>query len=167
VVSYTKTNILDRVVKIQNDYKDDKETTLFSVMRNLMINAGCIDQYDGWSDSFSRKEISTSMKLIEKVLTALDLTSLSNDELIDIGFRWWGVGSELNDGGEVSDSDREVLKKWEGFDILLIPIYALPAIPKGTTLYDINLREMIVGKDALDNDVRMGMTAQGFKRKKE
>ena len=156
--SENMTDIMRRIVKIKAKGKaKDQETNMVSVFRNMAIIGGCVSQYDGWEDELSVKKICEAMQLIADVGAALDLPKLSNDELIDLGFRWWNTPDK------------------DGNSLLLIPIYLLPSLPKGTKITSIGLddglddgygEDAIIGEVEIDDDIRMGMIPYGFIRKK-
>ena len=146
------TDIVNKVVDINDDEREKpKEASMNSVLRNLAIIGSCVDQYT-WTDKFNTTEIKEAMEKITKVGAKLNLPSLSNEELIDLGFRWW---SDPNEKGE---------------SLLLIPLYFLKSLPEGTEIWSIGLgygEKSVIGTDQIDNDVRMGMIPYGFVRKRE
>jgi len=116
------------------------------VCKNLM---NCIQMglsYENWSDEFSYKEIKESYLNIKNLLKEIigDITTLSKEELKELGFAKW-------------EEERE---------LYLIPLWAFDLIPDGTELESISGDKIIKGKDEIDLDVRFGCIAYGLKKEK-
>lgn len=71
----------------------------------------------------------------------LDVTEKTEEELLDLGFRWFDKESGL----------------------LLVPLKLFDQIPNGTKLICIDGREKIKGTDDIDLDTRAGLIAYGVK----
>jgi hypothetical protein len=98
-------------------------------------------EYVSWSDKFARSETTEALDYLREKYKGFDFGSLSKKELSEFGFGNWDA------------------------ELMLIPLYLLPCIKEGTELYSISDERIIVGKDVLDNDVRFGCVAYGFKIK--
>jgi len=75
----------------------------------------------------------------EERITTSQLRDIPLDQLYDLGFGNW-------------DSD-----------LLLLPLWALDLISPGETLTCISGQQAVVGQDSIDDDVRGGCVAWGFK----
>lgn len=115
----------------------------FALLQCLIFNVGRSAQvasYEAWEDAFSRKWIVDGL---EKSYEAMreqqyDFTSWTKEDLQAIGFMEWQN------------------------NIMLIPLYILPALPEGIELIDINDGKHILGTDRIDLDVRYNCIAYGI-----
>ena len=95
---------------------------------------------DHWSIEFSWKETQRILCFLIDELRSIDWTDLNYNELKALGFRKFEEETEL----------------------MLIPAYVFKALPDGLTLYCIDGRSVIIGKDVIDTDTRFGCLAFGI-----
>jgi hypothetical protein len=94
-----------------------------------------------WSDDFALKVAREALEKFQEKAKKVDILSLSKEELFTLGFANW------------KDS------------LLLIPLYLLPCLPKGTKVESIAGGKAVLGVDDIDNDVRAGCIAYGIPMK--
>lgn len=101
--------------------------------------------YKSWSDEFKCKEVKKSMdKFVEELKKHIDFSNLTEEDCRELRFKRWDEES----------------------DIMLIPLYLVPAIPIGTTLTSISGEDVIYDGHNIDLDIRFGCIAYGIKPKK-
>ena len=71
----------------------------------------------------------------------LNVTDKTEEELLNLGFRWWDEKHEL----------------------LLVPLKLFNQIPDGTEFTCISGEKAVKGKDPIDDDTRGGLMAYGVK----
>jgi len=96
------------------------------------------DYAKSWGTSFALEKAQEQMKrLRDQVKKEVDLATFTREELKAVGFKGWS----------------------EDCGMMLVPLWAHGALRDGTKLYCIDGGNAIVGKDEIDNDVRMGCLA--------
>ncbi len=109
------------------------------------VTAECVCY--NWSKDLQLEEIKESYDRLQRVIKEenpnfLDMTE---DELRDYGFIKWSQSS----------------------DLMCIPLYLMNSFREGTELICIDGTKVIVGKDHIDDDNRMGCIAYGIYPKGE
>lgn len=122
---------------------ENLNTVMTNVSKILMSNIQMGINYEGWSDEFSYKEIREKYANIKEELKDIigDVTTLSLEELKELGFSKWSEESGLR----------------------LIPLWAFDLIPDGAELESIGGEKAVKGKDEIDLDARFGCIAWGLK----
>ena len=105
--------------------------------RNLVHKTAEINFYG--PESISGEDFKKQYKEFNEIMKGVDYTKYSAEELLDFGFSYWDE------------------------DLILIPLWLIDTIEKGTIVYSISGKEIIV-EDNLDKDARFGATAYGFNR---
>lgn len=100
--------------------------------------------YKNWNDEFVREEMDSAFKRFYEAIekdNLIDFNNLTQEEARALRFCKWDDKSNL----------------------MLIPLYMLPLIPKGTELTDIGNNKVIYeGPDSIDTDIRFGCLAYGI-----
>lgn len=105
---------------------------------SVMKIAGQIQAYS-WDDKFCREDLTRALVRMQEALKDVEWTSFSKEELFNLGFG-----------------------NWDG-NLIVIPLHFYNSIKDGTTLYSISGSAHVKGKDEIDNDVRFGCMAYGFR----
>ena len=97
--------------------------------------------YDNWSDKFSRQEVKEQTeKMIEKLKKYVNISEITQNEAIELGFMKWSDDS----------------------DLFLIPLWLISIIPIGTHLESILGNKIIYDGNNIDLDIRGGCIAFGI-----
>jgi len=126
---------------MKNKFTNKEYINMYENYKNL---CSCIvsqvTNYSEWSDEFCREEITSLYKKIVEEFKDIDFTVFTEIELKKLGFKMWDD------------------------DVILAPMWVLDCLPDGTEMLSITGEKIIIGKEELDNDIRMGVTAYGFNR---
>lgn len=99
--------------------------------------------YESWTDELRVQELKDGFRTF--------YTSLINNKLIDLEKLTIEEAKELR------------FRKWddEHPDLWLFPLWIVPLIPEGMTVYNLNGEARKYEKDKFDNDIRYGCVAYG------
>jgi hypothetical protein len=96
--------------------------------------------YASWSDEYCRKKSKELYNKLIKEFETLDFTSLSADELKQVGFKWFDE------------------------NLLCMPMWVMDCLKDGTMIACIDGTEKPFSKETTDRDTRFGVTAYGFSK---
>lgn len=126
------------------------DLTVHNYLSNILLAMASVAAqgaaYESWSDEFARKEVREIWTDTRKYgtpsgrrVTVSELLAMTNDERYGLGFRNWDDG------------------------FALVPLWAFNYIANGEVLTSISGDTKTKGVDEIDNDVRFGCIAWGFK----
>ena len=104
-----------------------------------------IINYEGWTSAFKEKQIKeSSNKMYDTLEKYIDVTTLTIEECLDLGFRKWD----------------DVFP-----DLYMFPLWFVPLLPNGLDVMDINGRKFKYFKSFVDTDIRLGCISFGIEIK--
>lgn len=114
--------------------------------------AEVIEYANSWGNEFSCKRITEFPEKIkkEKDFYPIDPSVLTEEEMINLGFRKWST--EPQHARHANGSVKYMM---------LIPLYLRPYLKDGITMYSISGTEITYSAECSDNDHRCGLMAYG------
>lgn len=124
-------------------YKAEEYIQMYKNYKSMLSHTvGEIVAYkESWDDKFCRYELNECYEDLMTEFGKIDFTKFTESELKELDFKYY------ND------------------NLILMPIWAIDCLKKGTEVHSINGKKIIIREgDKLSKDSRFGSTAYGFKK---
>lgn len=110
------------------------------IRQYITQRAAEVMNYESWSDEFSTENIrNIPQKILENIGT-VDVTSLTDEEMEDLGFTKWSQDNPMR----------------------LIPLWLFPFLPEEIHIQNFDGSKQILKKSEMDKDHRFGCLAYGI-----
>lgn len=132
--------------------------------------------YEKWSDSFCRKDVKEAMDVfLEELKKLINWEDITKEEALLLRFKVWQSDEDVDEEIGVLFKDFQhgnlTIQEYEAKvtelnnekGLYLIPLYLLPILPVGTTVYSIFGKEVVYDGNNIDNDIRFGCLSYGIK----